>query len=222
MPTLQSLDIEILDEDVDIHLPPQLTELTIRKSPTTAYLSSDNIRRFIHRLAEQLPSTLSTVNVGFKLSDPMPDPTSPITHLANALASLPNLHTFITLLPSVWSDVLLVVSGNPSLRRITLGQGIIPTGLFMNTAVKHSKLMELIRAGTPIIRHRAQTLPQGGFPPFSSSPATSRTPISISTTTLAPYNGKKQALVSSPQSAHPHPHPHNTRVLQRRWSLARP
>lgn len=48
----------------------------------------------------------------------------PITLLTEALSTSPNLHTFSTLLPSLWNEAILRVSTNPSLQRIMLGDGI--------------------------------------------------------------------------------------------------
>ncbi|TFK36303.1 hypothetical protein BDQ12DRAFT_256591 [Crucibulum laeve] len=104
----------------------------------------------------------------------------PITFLTHTLSTLPYLRTFITILPSVWNETILRVSENPSLERIVLGegnsysssnasanQGILGTGLFLSQARKHSRLVELIRAGTPIIRSRAHTMGTVGMPPVS-------------------------------------------------------
>jgi len=111
---------------------------------------------------------------------------APITALTLALSTRPRLHTFSTLLPSVWNEAILRVSNNPALERIILGDGsvgmreqtqgrgvtwsgtdfyaapvsasipaapalegsIAGTGLFLMQARKHTRLSELIRAGT--------------------------------------------------------------------------
>lgn len=108
---------------------------------------------------------------------------APITALTLALSTRPKLHTFSTLLPSIWNEAILRVSNNPALERIILGGGsqeqthgrgvtwsskdfyaapvgatmpaapafegsIAGTGLFLMQARKHTRLSELIRAGT--------------------------------------------------------------------------
>ncbi|KAL0569323.1 hypothetical protein V5O48_012644 [Marasmius crinis-equi] len=200
---LKELDIELVDEELSddflasLRALTGLTRLTIRKSAPSPYLSQQNIKQLIHALADNIQNhwrLLEVVQVDTKLSEPSPSPASPITHLAHALASLPKLHSFHTPLPSLFTDIFLTISASPSLARICLakdGQGIMPTGLFMSGVVKHPRLLELVRAGTPIIRHRAQTLQ---FIPNTPVPTTKPQP-------------------------QPQPHPHNTRVLQRRWSI---
>jgi len=50
---------------------------------------------------------------------------APVTALTLALSTRPRLHTFCTLLPSVWNQTILRVSNNPALERIILGDGSI-------------------------------------------------------------------------------------------------
>lgn len=50
---------------------------------------------------------------------------APITALTLALSTRPKLHTFSTLLPSVWNEAILRVSNNPALERIILGDGSV-------------------------------------------------------------------------------------------------
>lgn len=47
----------------------------------------------------------------------------PITAMTHSLSTRPKLHTFSTLLPSVWNESILRVSTNPALERIILGDG---------------------------------------------------------------------------------------------------
>lgn len=75
----------------------------------------------------------------------------PISLLTSALAKAPSLHTFTTHAPSLWNETILCVSQNSSLQKIILGDqrtGLSISGLFMNEAKKHSRLTELIKAGT--------------------------------------------------------------------------
>jgi len=125
-------------------------------------------------------------------------PEGPITSLTHALITRPKLRTFCTLLPSLWNETLLRVSTNPNLECIVLGDGvsrpkdymhvrttslsgrnldydgassgIIGTGLFLTQAKKHTRLSDLIRAGTSFIRTRAHTLGATPSPPSPSNP----------------------------------------------------
>lgn len=122
------------------------------------------------------------VNLAFRLSDDSgthPDPhplvkssfvapsiatVPPLTRLTHVLSTLPNLRTFVTRLPNVWSQNILRVSRNPALEKIVLEDlalppptgsgpenvydyGIQGTGLFFKEAKKYPRLCELIRAG---------------------------------------------------------------------------
>ncbi|KAF9063021.1 hypothetical protein BDP27DRAFT_1335878 [Rhodocollybia butyracea] len=87
----------------------------------------------------------------------------PMSLLTSALAKSPSLHTFSTHVPNVWNDTLLRVSQNPCLQKIILSPSVMITGLFMNEAKKHTRLTELIKAGTPMVRSRAQTLGNFGI-----------------------------------------------------------
>ncbi|KAJ4474359.1 hypothetical protein J3R30DRAFT_3508296 [Lentinula aciculospora] len=85
----------------------------------------------------------------------------PIALLTRALAKSPSLLTFATHVPSVWNETILCVSQNSSLQKIVLGDprtGVLITGLFMVEAKKHPRLIELIKAGTSMVRTRAHTL----------------------------------------------------------------
>lgn len=101
---------------------------------------------------------------------------SPITlPFAQALSEAPRLQYVRTQLPAIWNELLLVMSSNPSLEKVTLSSesafgparyrtpgppvikgacnddyenAILGTGLYMMEAKKHARLSELIRAGT--------------------------------------------------------------------------
>ncbi|KAJ8082647.1 hypothetical protein PM082_008502 [Marasmius tenuissimus] len=203
---LKELDVELVDEEIDDEFVraleglTSLTRLTIRKSAAAVYLSMPNVRSFIHLLAGNVEKhwrSLEVVSVDFKMSEPATTP-GPLTHLARAVASLPKLHSFRTPVPTLFSDIFLIVAQCASLTRICLakdGQGIMPTGLFMNGVVNHPRLLELVRNGTAIVRLRAQTL-QIAPPTILPSPTTN---------------------TKTPQP--PSPHAHNSRVLQRRLSI---
>jgi hypothetical protein len=107
--------------------------------------------------------------------------TDPISLLASALSKSPTLHTFATHVPNVWNETILCVSDSPSLKKIILGDprtGVMITGMFMAEAKKHTRLVELIKAGTSMVRMRAQTLGNSGNPnmptvaPYAADTAT--------------------------------------------------
>ncbi|KAF5360255.1 hypothetical protein D9758_009177 [Tetrapyrgos nigripes] len=128
--------------------------------------------------------TLAPINPNLPAALPSPtSPTSPgpITFLSQGLSTLPNLRTFSTQLPTVWNEVLLTVSKNDKLEKIVLGSasapvapgsrrmssgsampprvgGVMLSGLYMSEAKKHPRLVDLIKAGTPILRNRSQTM----------------------------------------------------------------
>ncbi|KAJ3808339.1 hypothetical protein EV368DRAFT_84803 [Lentinula lateritia] len=143
-------------------------------------------------VSQGLPS-LSVLSTPLSASTPVSDtspPTSPliispsagggpIDLLTNALAKSPSLQTFATQVPSVWNEAILRVSQNPSLQKVVLGDpktGVLTTGLFMAESKKHPRLVELIKAGTLIVRTRAYTL--GSFGNIASSVSTPSTPQS--------------------------------------------
>ncbi|KAJ3740029.1 hypothetical protein DFH05DRAFT_442504 [Lentinula detonsa] len=104
---------------------------------------------------------------------PSPAHGGPVSLLTSALAKSPSLHTFTTHVPSVWNETILCVSQNPSLQKIVLGDprtGVLITGLFMAEAKNHPRLVELIKAGTSMVRTRAHTLGNlGNGTPSSTS-----------------------------------------------------
>ncbi|PPQ88177.1 hypothetical protein CVT25_005142 [Psilocybe cyanescens] len=76
-----------------------------------AFRASDDSGMTLHSSSETQPSRETPFQQG------------PITALTQSLSTRPKLHTFSTLLPSVWNEVILRVSVNPSLERIILGDG---------------------------------------------------------------------------------------------------
>jgi len=133
-----------------------------------------------------------------RLHQSLPELQGPISSLTHALTTRPKLRTFCTLLPSLWNETILRISSNPNLECIVLGDGasrlreqthvrkidsnfehdgsygIVGTGLFLMQARKHARLSDLIRAGTSIMRTRAQTLGHASSP--SPSPPRSHSP----------------------------------------------
>ncbi|KDR79205.1 hypothetical protein GALMADRAFT_223443 [Galerina marginata CBS 339.88] len=239
-------DLDAEDFVEGLHELSSLTHIVIRK-PTNVYITQPKPRYVLSAVANAMRhwNDLEFADLAFRLSDDsgvfvhnavLPQtprvsqqPHGPITALTQSLSTRPKLHTFSTLLPSLWNETILRVSVNPSLERIILGdgnlsgsregmlsrgnawsgkdfyagpvsaslptgpyfesstQGILGTGLFLSQARKHPRLSELIRAGTSIVRTRAQTLdtlpmsspipPHGR--PLSSSSSPSSSPLDI-------------------------------------------
>ena len=69
-------------------------------------------------------------DIAFRLSDDAGHSLhgGPITSLTRSLSTRPKLHTFCTLLPSLWNETILRVSANPALERIILGDGTLARG----------------------------------------------------------------------------------------------
>ncbi|EEB95091.1 hypothetical protein MPER_05997, partial [Moniliophthora perniciosa FA553] len=104
-----------------------------------------------------------------------PTPTqSPVNSLTHALTNAPHLHTFATVLPSVWNDAILIVSENPRLEKIVLSPSQTGSG-------RRTRLIELVRCGTPILRHRAHTMGTSNMVPMSKNPgaATKGCPVPV-------------------------------------------
>jgi hypothetical protein len=261
-----------------------LKHIVIRK-PNNVYLTQPKPRYVLSGIAKAMKSwdNLEHADIPFRLSDDSSTGINsalstsippvlrvhhaPITALTLALSTRPRLHTFSTLLPSVWNEAILRVSNNPALERIILGDGsvamreqthgrgvtwsskdfyaapvgasmpaapifegsIAGTGLFLMQARKHTRLSDLIRAGTSIMRTRAQTmgtlstapnLPSSGSPP-SSSGSRALTPSGV-----APHcHPRSQSLVpttsvepSSSSSSRGRPSQANSRRSQNRSS----
>ncbi|KAF9223136.1 hypothetical protein BS17DRAFT_734736 [Gyrodon lividus] len=160
-----------------------IMHLTIRKDPA-AYLTHPRPQYVLEHLARVIHkwSNLESIHLALRISS------SPFTlPLAQALSEAPRLQSVRAQLPAVWNNLLLVMSSNPSLEKVTLysepmlgvahnrttpgssvikaactGIGdnenaILATGLYMMETKKHARLSELIRAGTSIIRTRAHT-----------------------------------------------------------------
>ena len=93
------------------------------------------------------------VNIKFKFA---PDATA--SSFVSALSMAPNLKIVRAQLPALWNDTLLTISQNPTLQCISLSpdKELVGSHLFLMEAKKHDRLMELIEAGTPVMRSRAQ------------------------------------------------------------------
>ncbi|KAF8841500.1 hypothetical protein BDN67DRAFT_949553 [Paxillus ammoniavirescens] len=171
-----------------------IVHLTIRKDPN-AYLTHPRPQYVLGRLSRAIHSwpSLESVHIALKMSS------SPITlPFAQALSEAPRLQYVRTQLPAIWNELLLVMSSNPSLEKMTLysesafgparsrtpgppaikgacnddyENAILGTGLFMMEAKKHARLSELIRAGTSFIRTRAHTtIATASGQPVSTTP----------------------------------------------------
>ncbi|KZT03662.1 uncharacterized protein LAESUDRAFT_330668 [Laetiporus sulphureus 93-53] len=131
----------------------KIRHLVIRKN---AYLTQPGPTLIFEQLGKAITSWkhLETVNIAFRFS---PSPAS--ASFAASLAIAPKLRDVSALLPAVWNTTLLEISANPSLERIHLTPDteLMGAHLFLAEARKHSRLIELIRAGTPIMRMRART-----------------------------------------------------------------
>ncbi|KAK7049844.1 hypothetical protein VNI00_005274 [Paramarasmius palmivorus] len=199
----QSLEVHLTvseDEDVAefcdaLKTLPSIQHLTLHKA-ANVYLTHAGIGGTILGITECIqdiwaPAGLTTVNAGFKLSadeSPLASPIapapaqSPVASLTHALATAPHLHTFATVLPSVWNDAILIISENPRLERIVLSShgsarvgfkgGVMSSGLWMNEASKRTRLIDLVRCGTPILRHRAHTMVTSNMVPMAKNAGT--------------------------------------------------
>jgi len=107
------------------------------------------------------------VNIKFRFASDAT--TSPFV---SALTTAPNLKTVRAQLPAVWNDTLLTVSQNPNIRCISLSpdKELVGSHLFLMEAKKHDRLMELIRAGTPVIRNRSQSSSSPTSPVLTGTP----------------------------------------------------
>ncbi|KAF9809030.1 hypothetical protein IEO21_07628 [Rhodonia placenta] len=157
----------------------QIKHLVIRKN---AYLTQPRPTLIFEELGKAISrwTHLETVNIAFRFS---PSPAS--ASFAASLAVAPRLRHVRALLPAVWNNTLLEISANPALERIQLTPDteLIGAHLFLSEARKHARLIELIRAGTPIMRMRARTTTAV---PMSA-------PVSVSPTSQAPYQQRTNA-----------------------------
>ncbi|KAJ7097704.1 hypothetical protein C8R44DRAFT_989044 [Mycena epipterygia] len=163
-----------------------LRTLAVRKAPGT-YLSQPGPRAVLTALASVVLASplLDETTTSFPLSaDPALAP------LVSALCTAPALHTLRTPLPALWAPPLLAISANPTVRCICLegpAQGtscpmptspagqrhasfsestasrpLLGTGLFLAAARSHTRLAELVRAGTVIVGWRGRAWTVGG------------------------------------------------------------
>ncbi|KIM43774.1 hypothetical protein M413DRAFT_388504 [Hebeloma cylindrosporum] len=242
-----------------------LKHIVIRK-PNNVYLTQPKPRYVLSGIAKAMQGwdNLEHADIPFRLSDDSSTGANPalssstppvlrvhqapITALTLALSTRPRLHTFSTLLPSVWNEAILRVSNNPALERIILGDGtgtgggggqshyhhgkgatmwsgkdfyaapvgasmpaapvfegsIAGTGLFLMQARKHTRLSELIRAGTSIMRTRAQTMGTLAAAPNFPSASSSGSAAAAAPPSLSPSGTRAQ----SPPNRVPAPAPH--------------
>jgi len=177
--SLEELDL-VLEDSSEEDLQPfcealgsiqDLKKLTVRQK---GYLTLPAVGVIFEHLTKgvQRWSSLSSVNIAFRFS-PITAPgtsansstVSSTSAFTAALASAPNLRTVHAELPTLWNTALLEVSANPSVKAIHLttptpSQSACLTttsSLYLSEARKHSRLMELIKAGTTIGRGRAWT-----------------------------------------------------------------
>ena len=94
------------------------------------------------------------VNINFRFA-----PDSTTSSFVSALTTAPNLKTVRAQLPALWNDTLLIISQNPSLQCISLSpdKELVGSHLFLMEAKKHDRLMELIEAGTPVMRNKSHS-----------------------------------------------------------------
>ncbi|CCL98421.1 uncharacterized protein FIBRA_00418 [Fibroporia radiculosa] len=146
----------------------KLRHLVIRKN---AYLTQARPTLVFEELGKAIRQwrDLESVNIDFRFS---PSPAS--AAFAAALAVAPKLRYVRAALPAVWNTTLLEISANPALERIQLTPDteLVGAHLFLSEASKHPRLLELIRAGTPVMRRRARTT--------TAIPLTASAPHSIS------------------------------------------
>lgn len=202
-----------------------IQHLVVRKPDARAYLTMPRIKYVLSGLAHALLSwnKLETANFAFKFADDSRQG-GPIVQLTHALSNSPRLHSFAAHVPATWSEAILRVSTNRRMERIVLTDGrvdvsVIPefmggcpplsapehqqggvlgTGLFFMEARKHSRLSELIKAGTPFVRCRARSFPAGQSVPMRATPVT----------LVATRSADSFASASSPSSAPSSPTSH--------------
>ncbi|KAL4251168.1 hypothetical protein ABKN59_004937 [Abortiporus biennis] len=145
-----------------------LKQLVIRKSNQT-YLTHPGPQLVLNHLAQNVSRwhSLETLRIPFRFSLPLSSPTT--AKFLSALASAPSLKHIETVLPAVWNPTLLEISANPNLRTVHLAGNppteytrsksgpLLSSNLYLSSARSHPRLMELIRAGTPIFRSRSHT-----------------------------------------------------------------
>ncbi|GBE84429.1 hypothetical protein SCP_0604080 [Sparassis crispa] len=146
-----------------------LKHLTIRKT-AYAYLTLPRTTLLFEKLSEAIAEWkhLKTVDIAFRFSPP-----ASLTQFTAALIAAPALRTVCTVLPSVWNSALLEICLNPGLERIELSSDIkiTDTHLYLNEARKHTRLFDLIRTGTPLVRPRAHTMTAPRAPAAGPAPS---------------------------------------------------
>lgn len=134
----------------------RLKYLVLRKT-TYAYLTLPRTTLLFEKLSKAIPQwkSLQSIEIDFRFSPP-----ASLAAFIAALTRAPSLRTVRTVLPSVWNPALLEICANPSLERIEFSSEtrITDVHLYLAEARKHTRLFELIRAGTPLTRPRAHTM----------------------------------------------------------------
>jgi len=158
-----------LTQEKPKHLMNQLSNAIAAWTSLVRFLFLTNVYPRINTIGHQ-----ESVNIKFRFA-----PDSTTSPFVSALTTAPNLKTVRAQLPALWNDTLLIISQNPSLRCISLSpdKELVGSHLFLMEARKHDRLMELIKAGTPVMRDRFQSSSSPtspiltGIPP---SPSTER------------------------------------------------
>jgi len=144
----------------------KIKSLVVRKD---AYLTLEKPKHLMNQLSNAITAwtSLECVNIKFRFASDAT--TSPFV---SALVTAPNLKTVRAQLPAVWNDTLLTVSQNPNLRCISLSpdKELVGSHLFLMEAKKHDRLMELINAGTPIMKNRSQPSSSPASPVLTGTP----------------------------------------------------
>jgi len=144
----------------------KIKSLVVRKD---AYLTQEKPKHLMNQLSNAIATwkSLECVNIKFRFA-----PDSTTSSFVSALTAAPNLKTVRAQLPALWNDTLLTVSQNPNLRCISLSpdKELVGSHLFLMEAKKHDRLMELIRAGTPVVRNRSQSSSSPASPILTGTP----------------------------------------------------
>jgi len=144
----------------------KIKSLVVRKD---AYLTLEKPKHLMSQLSNAIASwtSLECVNIKFRFASD-----AATSSFVPALTTARNLKTVRAQLPAVWNDTLLTVAQNPNLRCISLSpdKELVGSHLFLMEAKKHDRLMELIKAGTPVMRNRSQSSSTPTSPVLTGTP----------------------------------------------------